>query len=78
MINLHLKSSEKQKSQSNRSFETEEREWREAELHQPHQETLTSKSREGGRQGGGGEGTVGPGQSGLVLAAGGHEDRRRI
>lgn len=31
---------------------------------------LTSESREGGREGGGGEGTVGPGQSGLAVAAG--------
>ncbi len=33
------------------------------------QAALTSESREGGREGGGGEGTVGPGQSGLSVAA---------
>lgn len=37
---------------------------------------LTSESREGGREGGGGEGTVGPGQSGLVVAAGKQTDRQ--
>lgn len=38
---------------------------------------LTSESREGGREGGGGEGTVGPGQSGLAVAAGHHHDRQK-
>lgn len=33
-------------------------------------EALTSESRERGRERGGGEGTVGPGQSGLAVAAG--------
>lgn len=38
---------------------------------QPKQQAaLTSESREGGRERGRGEGTVGPGQTGLALAAG--------
>lgn len=44
--------------------------WREPELQPQQHANLTSKSREGGREGGGREGTVGPGQSGLVVATG--------
>lgn len=42
--------------------------WRGPELQPQQDANLTSKSREGGREGGGREGTVGPGQSGLVVA----------